>query len=174
MSQHERKPGDVDQPRPQPSLSAASLTEIDAALRQFGFTFDDELVFADNEHAAFSLLHVDPRERPYDASKKNVALRLAMIFEAAHQVASENPGIDAKSPEFWDLVKTIGLNDDMTFKNADPSLLAAGPVIIAKYHSAWNEFGRQNPEVAEVLLFEPLMDTPEANLVHRLYMAVAH
>ncbi|KAF4916989.1 hypothetical protein CGCVW01_v009867 [Colletotrichum viniferum] len=173
MSKHEHQPSDADPSRLRPSLSAAALTEIDASLRQVGFTFDDELVFADHEHAALRLLHLDPRERPYDASKKNVALRLAMIFEAAHEVASENPGIGSQSPEFWDLVKTVGLNDDLTFKNADPSLLAAGPIIIAKYHSAWNEFGRQDPKVAEVLLSKPLMDTPEANLVHRLYMAVA-
>ncbi|CAI0647964.1 unnamed protein product, partial [Colletotrichum noveboracense] len=83
------------------------------------------------------------RERPYDASEKNVAVRIAMIFEAAHQVASENPGIDARSPEFWQLVKTTALKVDKTFEDAHESDLALCYVIITKFHAAWNRFGQQ-------------------------------
>ncbi|KAF4812775.1 hypothetical protein CGCTS75_v013944 [Colletotrichum tropicale] len=173
MPQHKRQLSDADQPRPQPSLSAAALTEIDAALRQVGFTFDDELVFAEHEHAALRLLHLDPRERPYDASEKSVAVRLAMIFEAAHQVASENPGIDARSSEFWQLAKTTVLKGDKTFEDAHESDLALCYAIITKFHAAWNRFGREDSETAQKILSQPLMDTQEANATHRLYLAIA-
>ncbi|KAJ0373923.1 hypothetical protein COL26b_007789 [Colletotrichum chrysophilum] len=154
MPHHKRQLSDADQPRPQPSLSAVALTEIDTALRQVGFTFDDGHVFADHEHAALRLLHLDPRERPYDASEKNVAVRIAMIFEAAHQVASENPGIDARSPEFWQLVKTTALKVDKTFEDAHESDLALCYVIITKFHAAWNRFGREDSETAQKILVE--------------------
>ncbi|KAE9568529.1 hypothetical protein CGMCC3_g15255 [Colletotrichum fructicola] len=173
MPHHKRQLSDADQPSPQPSLSAAALTEIDTALRPVGFTFDDGHVFADHEHAALRLLHLDPRERPYDASEKNVAVRIAMIFEAAHQVASENPGIDARSPEFWQLVKTTALKVDKTFEDAHESDLALCYVIITKFHAAWNRFGREDSETAQKILSQPLMDTQEANATHRLYLAIA-
>ncbi|KAI8239651.1 hypothetical protein K4K55_001573 [Colletotrichum sp. SAR 10_96] len=163
MPHHKRQLSDADQPRPQPSLSAAALTEIDAALRQVGFTFDDELVFADHEHAALRLLHLDPRERPYDASEKTVAVRLAMIFEAAYHVVSENSGIDARSPEFWQLAKTNLLKVDKTFEDANESELALCYVIITKFHAAWNRFGREDSETAQKIMSQPLMDTQEAN-----------
>ncbi|KAI8277740.1 hypothetical protein K4K56_000519 [Colletotrichum sp. SAR 10_98] len=163
MPHHKRQLSDADQPRPQPSLSAAALTEIDAALRQVGFTFDDELVFADHEHAALRLLHLDPRERPYDASEKNVAVRLAMIFEAAYHVVSENSGIDARSPEFWQLAKTNLLKVDKTFEDANEFDLALCYVIITKFHAAWNRFGREDSETAQKIMSQPLMDTQEAN-----------
>ncbi|KAJ0306077.1 hypothetical protein Brms1b_010578 [Colletotrichum noveboracense] len=92
------------------------------------------------------------RERPYDASEKDVAVRIAMIFEAAHQVASENPGIDARSPEFWQLVKTTALKVDKTFEDAHESDLALCYVIITKFHAAWNRFGREDSETAQKIL----------------------
>ncbi|KAI8185019.1 hypothetical protein K4K48_009916 [Colletotrichum sp. SAR 10_66] len=169
MSSHKRQLSDTEQPRPQPSISAAALNEIDAASRQHGFIFADDRVFGGNQHAVLHILHLDPHRLPYVPSKQNVALRLATIFEACSQLVMKDPAVDIHSPEFWKLAKITILKYDDAFQDAEDSVLALCHDTIIKYHAAWNEFGRQSPDEAQELLSRPAMDTPEANVAHRLH-----